>query len=146
MYGHGWRVWGRVERRAGRCGIVADHRVCSRRRELFDQLSAQWQTHSLRCHERIAAKIRAQPALLDVARSNLDRWLARSEPGHPPSPAWTEWREILSDPDLSRILALLTDPSEEGHRRRQSSPFAGILSVEETRAIRERAYEQGAVV
>jgi len=30
----------------------------------------------------------------------------------------------------------MTDPSEEGHRRRQSTPFAGILSDEERRAIR----------
>jgi hypothetical protein len=32
----------------------------------------------------------------------------------------------------------MTDPTEAGHRRRQSTPFAGILTPEERRAIRDQ--------
>ncbi len=86
-------------------------------------------------HDAIAKKIRRQPALLDVAKENLRRWIA-AEPDAAPSPARLEWQRILEHEDLDEILRLMTDPSEEGHRRRQSTPFAGILSDEERRAIR----------
>lgn len=98
--------------------------------------SHQWHDElGLLCHRAIAEKLRRAPALLDVARENLRRWIA-SEPGATPSRARGEWQELLSSQDLERIISVMTDPGEDGHRRRQSTPFAGILSADERQVIR----------
>ena len=90
----------------------------------------------LRYHQAIAEKIRREPALLEIAKENLRRWLA-AEPEAKPSRARREWQQILASEDLAVIVRIMTDPSEDGHRRRQSTPFAGILTPEERRAIRD---------
>lgn len=87
-------------------------------------------------HRAMAEKIRRQPTMLEVARENLRRWLA-AEPGTTPSQARQEWQRILDAGDVEKIIRAMTDPSEEGHRRRQSTPFAGILTQEERRTIRD---------
>jgi hypothetical protein len=82
--------------------------------------------------EAVAEKIRRDPSLLKRARRNLARWKERRT-------TWPrcleEWEEILSDLPVEDVLALLVEDSEEGRRRRQSSPFTGILSAAERRAI-----------
>ena len=88
-------------------------------------------------HRAIAEKIRRQPALLEIARDNLRRWLA-AEPDVIPSQARREWQRILASEDVTEIIRIMTDPSEVGHRRRQSTPFVGILTDEERRAIRDQ--------
>jgi len=88
-------------------------------------------------HRAMAEKIRRQPALVEIARENLRRWFA-AEPGATPSQARREWQRILEGEDVDEIIRLMTDPTEEGHRRRQSTPFAGILTPEERRAIRDQ--------
>jgi len=83
-------------------------------------------------HAVIAAKIEREPKLLDIARNNLKRWRARSKGG---AAAWhQEWCEILNRP-WPEIAAIMTEPSEEGARLRQSSPFAGVLSAAERRRV-----------
>jgi hypothetical protein len=77
-------------------------------------------------HRAFAEKIRCRPSLLDVAKENLQRWI-KSEPEAPPSRARREWHQILETKSVDEITHLMTDPSEDGHRRRQSTPFAGIL-------------------
>jgi hypothetical protein len=89
---------------------------------------------SLALHEAVAAKLEANPALLEVARANLTRWLAAN-----PAAVLSEWRRILEMP-LPQLLALLRSPEEEAARLRQSSPFAGLLTSEERRGIL-RLYE-----
>jgi hypothetical protein len=85
-------------------------------------------------HAVIAQKIERDPKLLDVPRNNLDRWSTRWESD---APAWyEEWRAIMGRPWLE-IAAIMTEPSEEGARLRQSSPFAGVLSAAERRRIYE---------
>ncbi|MBI2928890.1 MAG: hypothetical protein HYY24_24770 [Verrucomicrobia bacterium] len=86
-------------------------------------------------HRAMAEKIRRQPALLEIARENLRRWLA-AEPDATPSQARREWQRILDSESVEEIIRFMTDPTEEGHRLRQSTPFAGILTPEESRAIR----------
>ena len=49
--------------------------------------------------------------------------------------ALDEWQRILREP-WPVIAALLTDSGERATRLRQSTPFAGLLSVRE----RERVY------
>jgi hypothetical protein len=92
------------------------------------------EARSLAMHAVIAEKIQRDPRLLKVARDNLQRWRARwqEEP-----PAWhQEWSGIIERP-WPEIAAIMTEPSEEGARLRQSSPFAGVLSVAERRRIYE---------
>jgi hypothetical protein len=101
-----------------------------------DRLDAR----SLALHELVARKIEASPALLDKARANLRRWRQASDS---PSLAFVEWERILSSP-LEKVLTLLVERSERATRLRQSSPFCGILTEAERRAIYEsystRAY------
>jgi hypothetical protein len=89
---------------------------------------------SLAMHAVIAEKIQRDRGLLEVAHNNLKRWRARWE-GQVPT--WhQEWSEIMSRP-WGEIAAIMTEPSEKGARLRQSSPFAGVLSVTERRRIYE---------
>ncbi len=89
---------------------------------------------SLALHRAIAEKLRARPALLDIARDNLDRWTAA---GTRSQPYWDAWREILSRP-LAEILDLLEDESERMTALRQATPFAGVLEPAERWAIYAR--------
>lgn len=92
------------------------------------------EARSLAMHALIAAKIDRDRKLLDVARSNLRRWRERWEDQ---PPAWhAEWSRIMKRP-WTEIAALITEPSEQGARLRQSSPFPGVLSVAERRRIYE---------
>ena len=45
-------------------------------------------------------------------------------------PAIAEWRELLMQ-DWTVVRQALMDEGEEGQRRRQSSPFVGVLSSRE---------------
>jgi hypothetical protein len=92
------------------------------------------EARSLAMHAVIAQKIERDPGLLDIPRSNLKRWRGR---WHEQPPAWhDEWVGIMKRP-WSEIAALITEPSEEAARLRQSSPFPGILTVAERRRIYE---------
>jgi hypothetical protein len=83
---------------------------------------------SLAMHALIARKIERDPALLEIARRNVERWCARWKEN---PPAWLEeWRELLSH-SWQSIAALITGSDERATRLRQSSPFAGVLSNEE---------------
>ena len=87
---------------------------------------------SLALAEAVAEKIRRDPSLLERAKDNLARWKEKRT-------TWPrcleEWEEILSDFPFEDVLALLVEDSEEGRRRRQSSPFTGILTATERKAI-----------
>ncbi|MDE0009173.1 MAG: hypothetical protein OXS50_12935 [Gammaproteobacteria bacterium] len=84
-------------------------------------------------HIAIAAKIDADPALLDVPQRNIERWTKLTGYRHP---AYAEWLQILERPwpDVRRLL--IAD-DENATRLRQSTPFVGVLSPWERRAIHE---------
>jgi hypothetical protein len=88
---------------------------------------------SLVLHQLIAAKVLANPALLDKARNNLRRW---QQMEGSPTLALAEWEQILSG-STDQIAQFLTERSERATRLRQSSPFAGVLSEAERKAIYE---------
>ena len=94
---------------------------------------------SLALHRRVAAKLADTPALLDIARDNLRRWQAE---GSSSSLALAEWQSILEKP-LEDIIGVLTDPSEDATRLRQSSPFAGVLTEAERLFIYESYTTRG---
>jgi hypothetical protein len=90
---------------------------------------------SLALARAVAAKIRRNPSFLQRASDNLVRWKER----HSTWPrCLSEWEEILSSRTLDDVLAILLEDSEDGRRRRQSSPFTGILTPAERREIFER--------
>lgn len=101
-------------------GVYSSHRLLEAR--------------SLAMHAVIAEKIRRRPALLQKVRANLARW--RAAAGHEAPPWLIEWEQLIERPWLE-IAALITAPTEEGARLRQSSPFAGVLTPKQ----RERIYE-----
>lgn len=90
------------------------------------------EARSLAMHALIARKIDRDPNLLLIPRRNIERW---SERWNPNVPAWViEWRGILRRP-WREIAALITEPSENAARLRQSSPFAGTLTAAERRRV-----------
>ena len=99
--------------------------------------SHEWiDRRSLALHEAVLA---ADPRLLAVAHANLTRWLSLSS-----RPALIEWRQLLEVTPLPRLLDLLRSPDDEAARLRQSSPFAGVLTMEERQSILERYGSRGA--
>ena len=97
---------------------MKDHRLIDERSLAFDRLTA--------------AKLKANPALLEKAKNNVHRWLASCSAGV--RPALLEWQVALDGP-FEALLALLTSSDERATRLRQSSPFAGVLSPAERTAI-----------
>ena len=89
---------------------------------------------SLALHRAIAEKLRDNPALLAIARENIERW---TRAGSRSQPYWDAWREILNRP-LPEILDLLGEESERMTALRQATPFAGVLEPAERWAIYER--------
>lgn len=82
----------------------------------------------------VVQKIEEQPdhAGIEQAKQLCKRWLSVG-----PSPAVSEWRQIL-DHSWLFIRGVLLDESEEGCRLRQSMPFCGILSPVERWDIYKR--------
>ncbi|MBI5383412.1 MAG: hypothetical protein HZA90_01855 [Verrucomicrobia bacterium] len=76
----------------------------------------------------IADKLRHDPTLVRVALRNLERWKQTLQPW---PRALSEWEEILERHPLEEVLRVLTEESEEGARRRQNQPFAGVLTQRE---------------
>lgn len=83
---------------------------------------------SLALNRLVRAKVENDPALVEKARSNVERWLISCSPRV--RATLLEWKELLNGPQET-LLALLTSPDERATRLRQSSPFAGVLSTAE---------------
>jgi hypothetical protein len=82
--------------------------------------------------KRIAQKIRQEPSLMEIARSNLKRWMDEEQSrGWPVSRALQEWDSILTTYSFEDIMRILEEDSEEHDRLNHSSPFPGILTEEE---------------
>jgi hypothetical protein len=92
---------------------MADHATVERR--------------SLRYHRVIAARIAADPSIVQRALARVDGWL-RS--GDVATYYAQGWRAILSQRP-EEIGTFLCDASEHARAFRQVSPFAGALSPEE---------------
>jgi hypothetical protein len=121
--------------RAGKPGGEVDHRRSSGYargvgHELTDEIS-------LELGRRVAARLRAQPALLRLAHENLDRWARLNADAPSLLRCYDEWRRILNRP-LEEICELLNSESEEAQRLRQNSPFAGVLSASEVWQLKQR--------
>lgn len=82
-----------------------------------------------------AQKLMANPALLERAVANLDRWLKTCSPGV--RPVLMEWQALLQQP-LPEVISVLLSTDPRATRLRQSSPFAGLLTVSERTDILKR--------
>lgn len=101
---------------------------------------------ALAYHRAVADRLRAEPAaVLAHARSNLDRWTDGDAFGPGDLAPLEEWRRILDEADVGRLIEIITDASDEGQRLRSSSPLVGTLSSEERLEILA-ACEQRATV
>ena len=90
---------------------------------------------SLAMDQRTAEKLLANPALVDRGLANLDRWLKTCSPGV--RPVLIEWQTLLQRP-LPEVISVLLSTDQRATRLRQSSPFAGLLSVSERTEILKR--------
>lgn len=90
---------------------------------------------SLSLHQRIAEKVRSDPApTLEKARRNLRRMAEL----HPQAASlFGEWEIILEQPP-EFIARVITDPSPRYRELRQVTPFAGVLNTQE----RSEVYRQ----
>ena len=100
---------------------------------------------ALAYHRAVAERLRGDGvSVIEHARRNLDRWAGGGQPGPGRTRALEEWRKILDESDLDKLVEIITDTSDEGQRLRSSSPFAGTLSPEKRLEILA-ACEQRAV-
>jgi hypothetical protein len=83
----------------------------------------------------IAEKLRADPKLLEKVRDRLQAMLSDDRISISTRDAYREWLDVIERHSFEEVLNLLVDPSEEGTRLRQATPFAGILSRAEREAI-----------
>jgi hypothetical protein len=87
---------------------------------------------ALAYHRAVADRMRAEPeAVLERARQNLNRWMEGDAFGAGEQASLEEWRRIIGEADVERLIEIMTDTSDEGQRLRSSSPFAGALPPEE---------------
>jgi hypothetical protein len=97
---------------------------------------------NLAYHREVAARLLADPeAVLKRARSNLERWLAAYQPGESDARCLEEWQRLLAARTVPELIAIITEDSDEGQRLRSSTPFAGVLSLEERKELRRRCEE-----
>src|SRR5258708_8775673 len=90
---------------------------------------------SLAFHVAIAEKLRSDPKLLEKVRDRLRRMLSDERVSISTRDAYREWLDVIEQHSFEEVLSLLLDPSEEGVRLRQATPFARILSRAEREAI-----------
>lgn len=101
---------------------------------------------ALAYHRAVAERLRTEPqAVLERARQNLNRWTEGDTFGPGEQTSLEEWRMILGESNVHRLIEIITDMSDEGQRLRSSSPFVGALSPEERLEILA-ACEQRATV
>lgn len=100
------------------------------RHELIDQ-------RSLELHRAVVRRLMADPALFDVAKRNLERWLAKQNLSSSLERIYQNWLRLLNSKSQEEIITLLLADNEEGRLLRQNSPFAGVLSPREVQEIKD---------
>lgn len=78
---------------------------------------------SLYLHEAVAARLLAEPTLVERARRRVAAWLEDGSVARPYAEAWSR----LLDAPMAELLVALGERSERMHDLRQVSPFAGVL-------------------
>jgi hypothetical protein len=79
-------------------------------------------------------------AILALAQRNLERYI-----GNRPAPAtslWRQWRALLEENSIDRIVAVMKANTQKATELRQASPFAGALTREEIAGTIQREKER----
>ena len=82
----------------------------------------------------VVAKVDADPNLIELAVTNLKRWMARTN--GKPKACHAEWMKLLAEKPWEDLRSALLEESDEGQRLRSSLPFAGVLTEQERRSVR----------
>jgi hypothetical protein len=98
---------------------------------------------SLEIATRVAARLRAEPELVAIARNNLIRWKKQNADTPSLLRCYDEWESILEKP-ISEVVRRLCAQTGQGQRLRQNSPFVGILSQVEVRELKRKLRENEA--
>ena len=114
--------------------ILRGVRICNPH-TLMDQVNAAQD-------RRIATRLRRDPSVLRMARSNLRRWAAAD--GRHVRKVFEEWHAILHRLNAREIADFLCSNTPMARRLQQSSPFAGALTQAERRTIRRQHETAGA--
>ncbi len=118
---------------------VAEQPVMLGSQQFIDRLN-------LLCHREIAKRLAREPErVLSIARSNLARWLKAHERGSAEARCLEEWEQLLATRAVAQIIAIITQDSDEGQRLRSSTPFAGILTLQERKELREYCAQRAIV-
>ena len=80
--------------------------------------------------ERLAALIRRQPEVIEIARRNLRHWAVR---WGELTPAWQEWAQLLRMLSPAQVADFLESQTPKANRLRQSTPFLGVLEEADSR-------------
>jgi len=94
---------------------------------------------SLAYHEVVAARLRADPKLIEIAQQRL-RWHRDSNPAG--KAYYDRWERLLSGP-LEVLIAAMLDPSPRGCALRQENPFVDLIDQRERAAIYRQAAAAG---
>lgn len=87
---------------------------------------------SLSLHRAVAEKMITDEAeVLRIAQNNLERWLNSPSFEGVERFALLEWQNILNTYRSDEIRKLMTAETDDGQRLRSSSPFAGVLTLDE---------------
>lgn len=87
---------------------------------------------ALAYHRAVAERLRSEPeAVLERARQNLNRWTESDSFEAGERVSLEEWREILDEADVERLIEIATERTDEGQRLRSSSPLVAPHSPEE---------------
>ena len=92
---------------------------------------------SLEIAKRVGERLRADPSLLGIAKTNLARWKADNADCAALIRNYAEWEAILQKP-IEEVLRILCAVNDEGQRLRQNSPFVGILPQSEVRELKKK--------
>lgn len=93
-----------------------------------DQLKALW------LHRAVAGRLVSDPdAVLGKAKANLDRLRTIHRDGM--AARWLERWAVVLESGVEAVLTVLTSRAPEDVELRQNSPFAGVLSEVERRAV-----------
>lgn len=78
---------------------------------------------SIAIHGLVGERLRADPALIAMARQRIEDWQEKGSI----HPAYAlEWLRVLALP-IDLLCAFLVDPGEHARAVRQSTPFAGVI-------------------
>ncbi|MBI3876853.1 MAG: hypothetical protein HY300_13030 [Verrucomicrobia bacterium] len=74
---------------------------------------------------RLAALIRRDPVVVEIAKENLRSWATRWGDS---TSAWQEWAQLLRMLTPTQLADFLESSTPKANRLRQSSPFLGVLN------------------